>query len=51
MFSPERVTELCKEYGLEPGLAMDIKSGYNFDLQGDRNRCWEALKRETRPVS
>ena len=25
VFSPERVTKLCKSYGLEPGQAMDIK--------------------------
>ena len=27
MFSPERVGKLCKEFGLEQGMAMDIKNG------------------------
>ena len=27
VFSPERVTSVCKQVGLVPGVAMDIKSG------------------------
>ena len=36
MFSSERVTRVCKPYGLTPGAAMDIKNGYNLDLAADR---------------
>ena len=36
VFSPERVGKLCKEFGLEQGMAMDIKKGYDFDLAADR---------------
>ena len=32
MFSPERVTAVCKQYGLVPGQAMDFKNGVDFDL-------------------
>ena len=39
MFSPERVTAVCKQYGLTPGQAMDIKNGYDFDLASDRKRA------------
>ena len=39
VFSPERVGKLCKEYGLDRGLAMDIKSGYDFDKADERKRC------------
>ena len=46
VFSPERFGKLCKEYGLEQGIAMDIKNGYDFDLAADRARCWETIKRE-----
>ena len=46
IFSPERVTAHCKKYGLSPGAAMDIKSGYDFDLAADRKRCWETIRRE-----
>ena len=40
MFSPERVTAVCKQYGLTPGQAMDIKNGYDFDLASHRKRAW-----------
>ena len=36
MFSPERVTAVCKQYGLTPGQAMNIKNGYDFELAVDR---------------
>ena len=38
--------KLCKEYGLDQGMAMDLKSGYDFDKSSDRARCWEAVKRD-----
>ena len=37
VFSPERAAAVCKEFGLKPGLSMDIKSGYDFDNKKDRN--------------
>ena len=43
IFSPERVTAVCKQAGLVPGEAMDIKSGYDFDLLADRQRCWKSI--------
>ncbi len=46
IFSPERVASVCREFGLEPGLSMDIKSGYDFDSKKDRDRCWEALEHD-----
>ena len=46
IFSPERVAAHCKKYGLLPGAAMDIKSGYDFDLAADRNMCCETIRRE-----
>ena len=46
MFSPERVGKLCKEYGLDQGSSMDIKSGYDFDKAEDRKRCWEAVMKD-----
>ena len=47
IFSPERVAAVCKEFGFKPGMSMDIKSGYNFDNKKDRDRCWEAIERDT----
>ena len=43
MFSPERVTAVCKQYGLTPGAAMDIMNGYDFDIAADRKRCWDSI--------
>ena len=40
-FSPKRVTAVCKQYGLEPGEAMDIKNGSDFDLASDGKKAWD----------
>ena len=45
VFSPERVGEMCKKFGLEQGAAMDLKNGYDFDSAKDRARCWEEIER------
>ena len=45
IFSPERVSKLCSQYGPKPGQAMDIKNGYDFDLAEDRRRAWEIIKK------
>ena len=31
VFSPERVGEMCKEFDLEQGMGIDLKSEFNFD--------------------
>ena len=46
IFIPERVGKLCKEYGLDQGSSMDIKSGYDLDKAEDRKRCWEAVMKD-----
>ena len=46
VFSLERIGEACKQFGLEQGLAMDIKSGYDFALAADRAKCWAAIEKE-----
>ena len=46
MFSPERVITVCERYGLPPGAAMDIKSGYNFDLAADRAKAWKSMEED-----
>ena len=43
VFSPERVTTVCKQYGLVPGEAMDIKNGYDFDLVSDQKKAWDSM--------
>ena len=46
MFSLERVTPLCMQYGLTPGQAMDIKNGYDVDLASDRKRAWASIEQD-----
>ena len=43
MFSPERVSKMCEKFKLKPGVAMDLKNGFNFDLASDRKKCWETI--------
>ena len=43
MFSPERVTKVCEEFGLVPGQAMDLKNGFDFDRAADRNKAWKSI--------
>ena len=43
MFSPERVTLVCKQYGLISGQAMDIKHVFDFDLAADRKKAWDSI--------
>ena len=46
IFSPERVGALCRDYGLKPGMSMDIKTGYDFDSKKDRDGIWESIMRD-----
>ena len=46
IFSPERVAAVCREFNLRPGMSMDIKSGFDFDKKSDRDRCWDAIKKD-----
>ena len=43
IFSPERMTTVCKQYGLIPGQAMDIKNGFDFDLAAKRKKTWDSI--------
>ena len=44
--SPARVTTVCKQYGLIPRQAMDIKNGFGFDLAADRKKAWDSILRD-----
>ena len=46
IFSPERVAQVCREFGSKPGLSIDLKSDYDFYDKRDRDRCWETIKRD-----
>ena len=43
VFSPPRVTEMAAKYGLKPGDAFDLTTGWDFDLNKDRERAHQIL--------
>ena len=40
IYSPPRITLQARKYGLRPGEAMDLMTGYDFDKEEDRRRAW-----------
>ena len=40
------MTAACKQYGLVPGQAMDIKNGFDFDLPADRKKAWDSISKD-----
>ena len=46
MYSPPRVTIEAKKFGLRPGEAMDLLTGYDFDREEDRKKAWEHIETE-----
>ena len=46
IFSPVRVTGHCKIFGLKPGSAMDLATGWDFDRASDRARAAEVVMKE-----
>ena len=44
VFSPPRVTTEAARMGLTPGEAMDLTTGWNFNLAEDRRRAWDYLE-------
>ena len=46
VFNPESVGKMCKEFGQDQWLAMDIKSGYDCDRADDRKRGWGVVMRD-----
>ena len=49
IFGPGRFTSRASSYGLEPGLAMDLRTGYDFRAHVDREQAREQLRHD-RPV-
>ena len=44
MFSPPRVTLEAPEYGLKPGEAMDLLTGWDFRRAEDRRKAWRYIE-------
>ena len=43
LFSPPRVTEMARKYGLKPGEAFDLTTGWDFNQAQDRDRARDIL--------
>ena len=48
LYSPERIGRVCKHYGLVAGLALDLRTGYDFSKAADRARAM-AIYHEQEP--
>ena len=45
VFSPPRVTSQAEKMGLRAGEAMDVSTGWDFNLPADRKRAWDYLEK------
>ena len=46
VYSPPRVTVVAKKTGLNPGSAMDLRTGYDFSTKEDRERARQQIRKE-----
>ena len=44
MYSPARVNEVVKRWGLKPGSSMDPTNEHDFTKPEDRKRAWAKIK-------
>ena len=46
VYSPERVNQVAKRWGLTPGSSLDLTNGYDFTKPEDRKAAWTKIKQE-----
>ena len=46
LYSPERINKICNEFGLQRGTSMDLRTGWNFNLEEHRHAAWEQIRRD-----
>ena len=46
VYSPERINEVVRRWGLRPGSSMDLTNGFDFSKPEDRQRAWNRIKKE-----
>ena len=46
VYSPARIANACRRFGLHPGSSMDFVTGYDFDLSEDRRRAFAKIHEE-----
>ena len=46
VYSPPRVTIVAAKTGLNPGSAMDLRTGYDFSKKKDQERARQQIRNE-----
>ena len=46
IYSPPRITVHAGKHGLEPGDALDLVTGYDFNRKEDRDKAWTIIARD-----
>ena len=46
IYSPIRVAETARKYGLVPGTSFDITTGWGFTIEAHRQKAWRQIKQE-----
>ena len=47
VFSPERVAQVARRFGLTSGSSMDLTNGWDFNREDHRRKAWEKVKEES----
>ena len=47
VYSPERVAQVAKRYGLTAGTSMDLTTGWDFNRADHREGAWKQIKKES----
>ena len=46
VYSPERVNDVARKYGLSPGSSMDLTNGWDFSKKEHRQAAWNNIETE-----
>ena len=46
IYSPERINRVCREYGLGAGGSLDLRTGWDFEVEAHRQAALERIRRE-----
>ena len=46
IFSPPRVTVQATKFGLKPGEALDLVTGFDFNKEADRRMAWDIINKD-----
>ena len=47
VFSPERVAQVARRFGLVAGTSFDLTNGWNFTLEGNKRKAWTRIREES----